>query len=540
MDQSLLSPRSTKAHAMHMAGLNARVRTPNMPFNTTTQAYPPFAEGALLPPAPGLRRLQPIIPLGTGVVLQSHPIAKELSELLKGFKTLDHNNHGHLFPNDILRGLSVFSLSSDDKKAQDKLNKYLISHMKDNGAVNYNGFVKSLADDAYITQAVKDVLAQQWAEKQAAAAAAAAQKEGLASGPKLRPGVTADELRAAQSIIKDKFFDKYSGFQAAFRSVDRDGSGYINRAELEQCLVSLNLNTIRKEVIDTLIDFIDCENDLEDDTDGGPTDIGYQEFARAFATNDIMTMRPLVTLKKAMPPPTPPPVNVVPSNVAAVINTKFKPDKVEKAFKFIDSDGLGSLSRNEMRRAMSLWGLVLTDDELTQLFDACDKNKDGAIDYKEFLDMVTKSPSLTEVRALQVKPALRPGVRAEDLRRAQQLAKEKYLTYYKRLDSAFKNIDKDRSGSITREELLIDFEEMNILGMMQEKVANNLIDFMDLDDGGEKIEFKEFARVISAEDVMTMAPVKTEAKRQARSGIGRQKMNDMPGAQGISWTNTAA
>ena len=76
--------------------------------------------------------------------------------------------------------------------------------------------------------------------------------------------------------------------------------------------------------------------------------------------------------------------------------------------------------------------------------------------------------------------------------------------------------------------------------MMQEKVANNLIDFMDLDDGGEKIEFKEFARVISAEDVMTMAPVKTEAKRQARSGIGRQKMNDMPGAQGISWTNTAA
>ena len=125
----------------------------------------------------------------------------------------------------------------------------------------------------------------------------------------------------------------------------------------------LSLNTIRKEVIDTLIDFIDCERS-DDDTDGGPTDIGYQEFARAFATNDIMTMRPLVTLKKAMPPPTPPTVNVVPSNVAAVINTKFKPDKVEKAFKFIDSDGLGSLSRNEMRRAMSLWGLVLTDDEL--------------------------------------------------------------------------------------------------------------------------------------------------------------------------------
>jgi len=36
---------------------------------------------------------------------------------------------------------------------------------------------------------------------------------------------------------------------------------------------------------------------------------------------------------------------------------------------------------------------------------------------------------------------------------------------------------------------------------------------------------------------MTMAPLKTFAAKQVRSSLGRQRMDDMPGAQGLSWTD---
>lgn len=45
---------------------------------------------------------------------------------------------------------------------------------------------------------------------------------------------------------------------------------------------------------------------------------------------------------------------------------------------------------------------------------------------------------------------------------------------------AFKWIDRDRTGSITREELVQALRELNILdGLLQEEVVENVIDFMD-------------------------------------------------------------
>ena len=129
--------------------------------------------------------------------------------------------------------------------------------MKDNGAVNYSSRQVARGRRVHYSGS-QDVLAAMGKKQAAAAAASCAERTWARAQTAAR--VTADELRAAQSIIKDKFFDKYSGFQAAFRSVD-EMAGYINRAELEQCLVSLNLN-IRKEAVDTLIDFIDCEKNL--------------------------------------------------------------------------------------------------------------------------------------------------------------------------------------------------------------------------------------------------------------------------------------
>ena len=70
-------------------------------------------------------------------------------------------------------------------------------------------------------------------------------------------------------------------------------------------------------------------------------------------------------------------------------------------------------------------------------------------------------------------------------------------------------------------------------------MIENLIDFIDIDPEGD-IEYKEFARVISADDVMAMAPLSlVPAEVQSQNSMGRHKMDGMPGAQGLSWLSVA-
>jgi len=340
------------------------------------------------------------------------------------------------------------------------------------------------------------------------------------------------------AMIKDKLMDKFSGFTGAFRSMDKDGSGYVSRSELEGMLLTLNLNNIRREVVETLIDFIDCTNDVEDDDDDGPTDIAYREFARAFAVEDIMTLQTTAAFaakkKHVTPPPTPPPQNLVASAVKATIQSKFKPTQMKEAFSFFDKDKSGTITRAEIKRILVMWGQALTDAELNELFKSCDKNGDGQIDYEEFCDIVAKTPDMIQVRTLVKNPALRKGVRAEDMRRAQHTIQEHILTKFKKYQEAFKFMDVDRTGSITRAELRQGLDFLNLLGNMREEVVETLLDFIDI-DGGD-ISYREFARVISADDVMAMAPLSiAPAEKQRQKGIGRHKMDDMPNAQGLTW-----
>ena len=239
-----------------------------------------------------------------------------------------------------------------------------------------------------------------------------------------------------------------------------------------------------------------------------------------------------------MKSPTPPPQNLVAENVQKVVMSKFKPDQMKKAFDFLDVDKSKSLTRAEMKRALFEWGMLLTDDEMAELFKACDKDGDGTIDYSEFCDMVAKQPHLTKTRSLVKNPALRKGVREKDLRMAQHFVKEHFTTKFGRLTKAFQFVDRDRTGTITREELRLVIGEFNLTNIRPE-VIENLIDFIDIDPEGD-IEYKEFARVISADDVMAMAPLSlVPAEVQSQNSMGRHKMDGMPGAQGLSWLSVA-
>jgi len=84
-----------------------------------------------------------------------------------------------------------------------------------------------------------------------------------------------------------------------------------------------------------------------------------------------------------------------------------------KAFQFVDLDRSGKVSRDELRRALDLWGLELDAQKLKELMSACDVDGDGQIEYTEFVDALardTVAPAAMGKRDMQALEAM--GVEA--------------------------------------------------------------------------------------------------------------------------------
>jgi len=90
-------------------------------------------------------------------------------------------------------------------------------------------------------------------------------------------------------------------------------------------------------------------------------------------------------------------------------------------------------------------------------------------------------------------------VHPRKLRRVQLLVKNKVKDKHKLLHEAFKHVDKDRTGTITREELnFFMFEELNLTNVLPAEFEA-LLDLMDLNHDGV-IRFTEFATALSVDE----------------------------------------
>ena len=217
-------------------------------------------------------------------------------------------------------------------------------------------------------------------------------------------------------MVRERLLIKYDTIHKAFKYMDMDGSGFINRSEFETALKYLNVN-IRKPVLDSLLDIIDVEDDSDDPgADPNEHDIGFREFARVFCAADLFKL-------KALAPR--------PTNAA---------------------------------------------------MDAREKAKAAAMEH------------------------LRPGVLAEELRKFHEQVRSRITAKYGKhsFSSAFKWIDADRTGSITRDEFKEALKQLNLAGV-RENILDTLCDFIDQDASGS-MGYSEFARVLSADDVMQHAP----------------------------------
>lgn len=134
-------------------------------------------------------------------------------------------------------------------------------------------------------------------------------------------------------------------------------------------------------------------------------------------------------------------------------------DGLKQTFNNMDTDGSGTITLEELKIGLSKLGSKLNETEIAALMDAADIDKNGTIDYIEFI-------SATMHR--------------------HKLEKEEHL--YK----AFQYFDKDGNGFISREELR---QAMTQYGMGDEATIDEVLDDVDTNKDGN-INYDEFVAMM--------------------------------------------
>uniref|UniRef100_A0A7S3NNZ0 EF-hand domain-containing protein n=1 Tax=Aureoumbra lagunensis TaxID=44058 RepID=A0A7S3NNZ0_9STRA len=148
-------------------------------------------------------------------------------------------------------------------------------------------------------------------------------------------------------------------YGAAFRDLDRDGSGRLNRREFRRALESFNLNLSSADLTQ-IIDHFDSDGDGH---------ISYREFVK-FADANLEDV-----------------VSKIEDAVRAEIKriAKHSSSAFASVFRAFDENGSGIINRQEFKRGLEKLGFELDESLLQGLIDRFDVDGDGRIDYDEFV-----------------------------------------------------------------------------------------------------------------------------------------------------------
>lgn len=143
-------------------------------------------------------------------------------------------------------------------------------------------------------------------------------------------------------------------------------------------------------------------------------------------------------------------------------------------FKSIDTDNSGTITVEEMRRALTQWGNKINEVELQQLMSIADVSGDGLIDYNEFVAATMHLSKLEKEELLQ---------------------------------KAFKQLDKDGSGTISLEELA---DALRTFGIYDD--AKDLLASADTNDDGQ-IDYAEFSWLLRNNNEGLRASARAASKK---------------------------
>merc|ERR1711899_254828 len=159
---------------------------------------------------------------------------------------------------------------------------------------------------------------------------------------------------ASQTINKlSSQFKSVADIKAAFKRLDANGDGQICRDEMR--------NGMR--LGDADLDVVFALGDLD-----GDGEISLAEFIRVMSPSTATAL-------------------------ARFRNTFMTIEDVVSAFRIIDSNNDGSLSKTELESGMNSFGKKFTAKEVESVFVLADVNSDGEINYSEFVSLMFPAAS---------------------------------------------------------------------------------------------------------------------------------------------------
>ena len=138
--------------------------------------------------------------------------------------------------------------------------------------------------------------------------------------------------------------DEKRDLEKIFKSMDKDGNGTLDREEVLNGYEEHFGVPITEEMVDAMFNAVDLD---------GNDCIDYTEFVMA-----TMNEKDLITN-----------------------------DKLKAAFRLFDKDNSGTISPDEIRKAL---GIDSSDKHLNSLIAEVDENGDGEIQFDEFCNMMRK------------------------------------------------------------------------------------------------------------------------------------------------------
>ncbi|GAX79943.1 hypothetical protein CEUSTIGMA_g7383.t1 [Chlamydomonas eustigma] len=135
---------------------------------------------------------------------------------------------------------------------------------------------------------------------------------------------------------------------------------------------------------------------------------------------------------------------------------------LKELFKSIDEDGSGTITLEEMRKALTKWEHKITDAELSNVMKIADVDGDGLIDYNEFVAATMQMSKLEQDELLQ---------------------------------KAFSQLDRDGSGTIDISELAQALKDFGIF----DNDAEELMKSADSNGDGQ-IDYQEFSFLLRSKN----------------------------------------
>lgn len=151
--------------------------------------------------------------------------------------------------------------------------------------------------------------------------------------------------------------------------------------------------------------------------------------------------------------------------------------KCKAAFEDFDEDGNGAIDPQELRRCFQKLEINFNDEEINDLFRACDINEDMGMKFKEFIVLLCLVYLLKEDPTAQYAKS--------------RLGMENLEATFEILVDAFVFLDKNKDGYVSKSEMVDAINETSSGKPSSGRVAMQRFEEMDWDKNG-MVNFKEF------------------------------------------------